>query len=238
VQHSGFEPIEPDARGSQPYHLNGIPNYFGRVSAGVVWIPRTEPAAESSSARRPVESEIVFEGLNSVGHIHIFANSWWSYLTTAGVEYDRHSWGNFLGARVDYSGEILPVLVLRQPSKTDIWGNRRSRTLETVPGVGVYPIGMRLMWNDGGRLKPYYEIKGGMTGYTKKTFSQFASYENFSLDQSVGMQIGVTSRTDFRTGFGILHQSNGFVVPSNPGLDAMNWNVGIAYHLGKQVRPQ
>jgi hypothetical protein len=238
VQHSGFEPIEPDARGSQPYHLNGIPNYFGRVSAGVVWIPRTEPAAESSSARRPVESEIVFEGLNSVGHIHIFANSWWSYLTTAGVEYDRHSWGNFLGARVDYSGEILPVLVLRQPSKTDIWGNRRSRTLETVPGVGVYPIGMRLMWNDGGRLKPYYEIKGGMTGYTKKTFSQFASYENFSLDQSVGMQIGVTSRTDFRTGFGILHQSNGFVVPSNPGLDAMNWNVGIAYHLGRQVRPQ
>jgi hypothetical protein len=180
-----------------------------------------------------VESEIIFEGLNSIGHFHIFANSWWSYLTTAGVEYDRHSWGNVLGAHVDYSAEILPVVILRQPSKTDPFGNRRSNTFETVPGVAVLPIGARLIWNDGGRIKPYYVIKGGLTGYTQKAFSQDASYENFALDQSVGLQFRVTERTGFRAGVGVFHQSNGFVVPSNPGLDEMNWNVGISYQLRK-----
>ena len=237
VQHSGFEPIEPLPL-SQPYHLNGIPNYFGRLSVGMVWLPRegsvVMPNGESSS-RTPVESEIIFEGMNSVGHFHIFANSWWSYLSTGGIEYDRHSWGNFIGARVDYSAEILPVVILRQPTETDIWGNplgagRTNR--EVVPGVGILPIGMRLLWLDGKRVKPYYVIKAGMTGYTKKTFSQYAAYENFCLDQSVGMQFRLNDRMDFRAGFGVFHQSNGFVVPSNPGLDAMMYSGGISYRLG------
>jgi hypothetical protein len=237
MQHSGFDPIEPDSKGSVPYHLDGIPNYFGRLSVGMVWLPRAgavmRPDSESSS-RTPVESEVIFEGLNSVGHIHIFANSWWSYLSDGGIEYDRHSWGNALGAHVDYSAEVLPVLILRQPVVTNIWGIPigKGRPQETVPGVGIMPIGVRLIWRDGTRFKPYYVIKGGMTGYTKKTFSQDASYENFCLDQSVGLQLHLSGRIDFRAGIGVLHQSNGFVVPSNPGLDALNYNGGVSYHLG------
>jgi hypothetical protein len=233
VQHTNFDPIEPLPT-SQPYHLAGIPNYFGRLSAGLVWIPRlgSEVRPGDSGSSVPVESEIVFEGMNSVGHFRIFANSWWSYLSTGGVEYDRHSWGRFIGARMDYSAEFLPVMILRQPSKTDIWGNRQSTTLKTIPGIGVLPIGMRLLWNDGGRVKPYYVIKAGVTLYSQKAFSQDASYENLGLDQSLGVQFRVSDRTDFRSGFGVFHQSNGFVVPSNPGLDEMNWNVGVAYHLG------
>jgi len=231
VQHSNFDPIEPDPR-SQPYHLDGIPNYFGRFSVGMVWLPRLGSSVRPA-ARIPVESELIFEGFQSLGHFHIFANSWWSYLSSGGIEYDRHSWGSFIGARVDYSAEILPVVILRQPSRTDIWGNRRSNTFEIVPGVGILPIGMRLLWLDGKRLEPYYLIKAGMTGYTRKAFSQFAAYENFALDQSVGMEYRLSGRIGFRTGFGVFHQSNGFVVPSNPGLDEMNWNAGISYQLGR-----
>lgn len=241
VQHSNFDPITPTSQGSIPYHLAGIPTYFGRLSAGIVWLPGEGTAVRSSSessTRTPVESELIFEGMSSFGHFKIFANSWWSNLYTGGIEYDRHSWGRFLGARLDYSAEILPVVILRQPTVTDVWGNpigagRLNR--EIVPGVGILPIGMRLLWRDGARVKPYYGIKGGMTGYTQKTFSEHASYENFSLDQSIGLQFRVTDRTDFRAGVGVFHQSNGFVVPSNPGLDEMNCNIGISYHLG---RPQ
>ncbi len=237
MQHSNFVPIEPSPS-SRPYHLDGIPNYFGRFSAGIVWIPRLSPAVEPAMVirRTPVESEITFEGMNSVGHFRIFANSWWSYLSAGGIQYNRHSWGSLLGARLDYSSEILPALVLRQPTITDVWGNpmgagRTQRT--TIPGIGVLPIGMRLLWRDGARFKPYYVIMGGLTGYTHKAFSQFASYENLGLDQSVGMQLRLTAGTDLCTGFGVFHQSNGFVVPSNPGLDEMNWKVGISYHLGR-----
>lgn len=238
VQHTNFDPIEPLPTG-RPYHLDGVPNYFGRLSAGLVWMPRPASAIRSAAqSGPPVAGEIVFEGMNAVGHFRIFANSWWSYLSGGGVEYDRHSWGNFIGARVDYSAEFLPVLILRQPSKTDIWGNRQSASFEDVPGIAVLPIGMRLLWRDGSGFKPYYVIKAGVSLYSKKAFSQDAAYENLALDQSIGVQIHLSGRTDFRTGFGVFHQSNGFVVPSNPGLDEMNWNVGLSYHLGRSVSVQ
>ena len=234
VLHTNFDPIRPLPSG-QPYHLSGIPNYFGRLSAGLVWIPHPGSAIRPSAPavfRAPVESEIIFEGMNSVGHFRIFANSWWSYLTAGGVEYDRHSWGRFIGARMDYSAEILSLVVLRQPTQTDIWGNPRSTSHKIVPGIGLLPIGMRLTWCDGARFKPYYVIKAGVAVYTQKAFSQDAAYENFALDQSLGVQFRLHGRTDFRAGFGVFHQSNGFVVPSNPGLDEMNWNIGVSYHVG------
>jgi hypothetical protein len=238
VQHSNFDPITPISQASVPYHLPGIPNYFGRFSAGLVWIPRlgsaVRPAVPATPV--PVESEIIFEGMNSVGHFRIFANSWWTNLSAGGIEYNRHSWGTFIGARVDYSAEILPAIIMRQPTITDVWGNPlgTGRThRETVPGIGILPIGMRLLWRDGTHFKPYYVVMGGMTGYTRKTFSQYGSYENLGLDQSIGMQLSLSGRTNFCAGFGVFHQSNGFVVPSNPGLDEMNWKAGISYQLGR-----
>ncbi len=236
VQHSNFDPITPEAENGVPYHLAGIPDYFGRFSASMVWIPRLGSAILPSSERRshpPVESEMVIESLNSMGHIHLFSDAWWSYLNVEGVEYDRHSWGRIIGADVDYSAEILPVVILRQPSKTDIWGDPLSQSHETVPGVGILPLGARLIWFDHAHVKPYYAIKAGMTGYTKKAFSQYATYQDFALDQSVGVQFRLYDRIDFRAAFGFFHQSNGFVVPSNPGLDEMNWNTGLSYHLGR-----
>jgi hypothetical protein len=231
VQHSNFNPIKP-LPDPVPYHVDGLPNYFGRVTAGIVLAPRSAIAIRPVTPAAPVESEIVLEGLNSFGHFRIFASTWWSYLSAGGVEYDRHSWGRMLWARRDYTAEILPVLILRQPSKTDVWGDPLSKSHETVPGINISPIGMRLIWRDGTRFKPYYVIKGGMSGFTKKAFSQYAAYENFSLIQTIGIQFRLTDRWDFRTGFEVFHSSNGFVVPSNPGLDEMCWNVGLSHHFG------
>ncbi|MGD0735140.1 MAG: acyloxyacyl hydrolase [Terracidiphilus sp.] len=230
VQHTNFNPVGP-LPDPAPYHMNGLPNYFGRISAGIVFTPRLGPEIRPATPHAPVESEIIFEGLNSFGHFHIFADTWYSYLSAGGVEYDRHSWGRMLWARRDYTAEILPVLILRQPAKTDVWGDRLSQSYGTVPGVNISPIGMRLLWRDGTRFKPYYVIKCGMSGFTSKAFSKYAAYENFSLQQGVGMQFRLTDRWDFRTGFEVFHSSNGFVVPSNPGLDEMSWNVGLSYHL-------
>lgn len=232
VQHSNFDPISSISQGSFPYHLAGIPDYFGRISAGVVWIPQLGSAISAPAPHRPRESEIVFESLNSFGHIHLFSDAWYSYLNVGGIEYDRHSWGSVIGADVDYCAEFFPIVVLRQPSDTDIWGDRLSQGYETVPGIGILPIGARLMWFSHAHVKPYYAIKAGMTGYTKKAFSNYSSYQDFALDQSVGVQFRLSDRVDFRTAFGFLHQSNGFVNPGNPGLDEMNWNTGVSYHLG------
>jgi hypothetical protein len=176
-----------------------------------------------------------FEDLNSFGHYHIFANSWWSYLHVAGVEYDRHSWGTFIGARRDYVAEVLPVSILRQPSKTDVWGNPKSSTYENLHGLGISPVGMRLLWRDGKTWKPYYSVKGGLIGFNQKSLSQYGSYMNFSLQQIVGIQFRLTDRFDLRTGFDDFHFSDAFMVPSNPGIDEMAYSAGLTWHIGKRT---
>jgi hypothetical protein len=235
AQHSNFVPIDPAAEGSYPHHLAGVPNYFGRFSVGMVWLPRSGSAFRPppvASTRTPVESEIIFEGLQSVGHLTIFAGFGSDYFSAGVIEYDRHSWGRFLGARSDYSADIMPVIILCQRTGTDEWGNPNENPYQCFPGVGIAPLGIRLLWRDGKRFKPYFSTKGGMTGYSQKSFYRFAAYENFSLQSSIGMQFKVTARWDFRAGFEYFHQSNGFVVPSNPGLDAMTYRSGFSYHLG------
>jgi Lipid A 3-O-deacylase (PagL) len=220
-----------------PYRVPGLPQNFGSFSTGLVWMPRADSSTvtQTSEPKSPVDGELNFEDLNSFGHYHIFANSWWSYLHVAGVEYDRHSWGTFIGARRDYVAEVLPVSILRQPSKTDVWGNPKSSTYENLYGLGISPVGMRLIWRDGKAWKPYYSVKGGLIGFNQKSLSQYGSYMNFSLQQTVGIQFRLTDRFDLRTGFDDFHFSDAFMVPSNPGIDEMAYSAGLTFHVGKRT---
>jgi hypothetical protein len=238
-QHSDFALLQSVAD-PVPYRIPGLPNYFGRMSAGLTWTPVAGPAYERGDSegrkafRAPVDSELVFEGLGSFGHYHIFAYTWWSYLHVGGLEYDRHSWGKFIGARMDYVAEILPIVFLKQPAHTDSFGDPLAPGFVNVEGLGISPAGLRMMWRDGKRWKPYYLIKGGVIGFTQKALSVDGSYENISLQQSVGIQFALSGRCDLRVAVGDFHFSNAFVVPSNPGIDEMNVNAGLSYHFGKR----
>jgi len=201
------------------------------------------PAAISSSSEQKVavapagssvESEIIVEGLASYGHYRMFASGSGAKLYTAGVEYDRHSFGRFLGARMDYTAEILPLMLLNTATQSDIWGSPTTSNREVVPGLGIYPIGFRMMWRDRKAWKPYAIAKGGMIGFTQKVISQKATYENFSLQYGFGMQVRMNERLDLRLGlFSDFHFSNAFIVPVNPGLDVMSSTLGVSYHLGQ-----
>ncbi len=182
------------------------------------------------------ESELVFMGQGSFGHFHFFANSWWSYLDFASIEYDRHSWGRGLGARLDYSAEFQPIVVLRQPTKQTVWGTPQSKEHETIYGVGIMPIGTRLLWRDGKKIKPFLNAKGGVLGFNQKALSSQSSYMEFSLKIGVGTQFRLSPRWDGQVGFSFFHFSNAFIVPSNPGLDSAMYSAGLAYHLGHSPR--
>jgi hypothetical protein len=188
-------------------------------------------AAKKEGHPRPVESQIIFEGQGSFGNYTIFAQGEDSKLFTAGVEYDRHSWGCLLKAHVYYVGEFLPFVLLDQPAILNYYGIPRSTDKQLVPGVGITPIGFRLLWRDRRAIQPYLMAKGGILVFTQKAESPNASYENISLRSEVGLQIRMTHRVDLRMGIGDYHFSNGFVVPSNPGLDVMSYMGGIAWHL-------
>jgi hypothetical protein len=186
--------------------------------------------------KRPVESELAVEGLASFGHYKIFATDYFEKLYTGGVEYDRHSWGTFLGARMDYVAEILPLTLLNQPANPGLWGSPQGNARETLPGLAISPIGLRMMWRNQRAFKPYFLLKGGLIAFDKKALSPAATYENFSMQTGIGIQARLTQRVDLRVGLSDFHFSNAFMVPMNPGLDVMNCNAAIVFHYGP--RPQ
>jgi Lipid A 3-O-deacylase (PagL) len=185
---------------------------------------------------RRVESELIFEGQGSFGNYKIFAAGEDSKLFSSGVEYDRHSWRRFLGANVYYVAEFLPFVLLDQPAKLNYYGIPESTKKDHVPGVGINPLGFRMIWRDGKAIKPYLMAKGGFLVFSQKAESPYASYENLDLHSEVGLQFRLTERVDFRMGMGDYHFSNQFVVPSNPGLDVMAYDGGISFHLGSRNR--
>ena len=193
------------------------------------------PAVVERSPQAAPESEITPEAMVSYGDWRILAGGHDCKLYTAGAEYARHSWGRMAWARFDYLGEVLPVVVLNEPAKADIWGNPRSHNRKISPGFGFSPIGFRLMWLDKKRVRPYFAMKGGLIAFPVKALSTEASYVNLSLQEAVGFQADLSPRWSLRVGvFSDFHFSDGFVVPVNPGLDVMNTNVGLTYHLSRK----
>ena len=236
MQYTNFA-LETSTTSLFPYYrIPGLPSNFARFSMGLVWTPRLAPPERavrqlsSTPPPRP-ETEIAFEDESSFGHSHIEAGSWSSYLHVAGFEYDRNSWGKFVGARMDYVAEILPVSLLRQPAVEDEYGDPLSRNYTTVPGLAVTPVGLRMLWRDGKVLKPYFTIKGGVVGYTQKALSPDGAYLNFMLQETVGTELRLTRAWEIRLGVGEFHFSNARQVPSNPGLDEMMYTVALSYHL-------
>jgi hypothetical protein len=182
-------------------------------------------------------TDLVYEGMASYGNYRVFGAAENAKLYTAGVELDRELWPRVFRARVDGVMEYLPVVLLTQPTKTDFWGDPLSRDRKIVPGVGVTPIGFRLLWRDGMRVMPYFETKGSVLGFTQKALSPDATYENWSFHLTHGVIVRLRGRYDLRLGMlSDLHFSNAFVVRSNPALDVMNVDLGLVYHMGGASR--
>jgi len=152
---------------------------------------------------------------------------------TGGVEYDRHSWGYGLKARLDYAPEFLPVVILSEPAKADVWGNPQTKAKQLVPGIGLSPMGIRMLWRPEKNVKPFFSGKVGFLLFPQKVLSPDATYENLSVHATGGLQTVLTKKTDLRLGFSYFHFSDAYLVKSNPGLDVMAVDFGISYHLGK-----
>lgn len=194
---------------------------------------KAEDVFHPKAHRETPASEVIAEGLISYGNYKIFASGYDCKLYTAGVEWDRHSWGYLLRAQMDWVGEVLPVIVLKEPSKSDIWGNPQTTARQYLYGVGFSPIGFRMQWRPKRMIHPYLEAKGGILAFNKKAISEAGTYENFTLQSGMGMQVTMTPRVGLRLGlFSDFHMSNAFIVPVNPGLDVMNANIGVSYHFG------
>lgn len=200
--------------------------------------PAADGAAKSVLTSRPAPpkqppaQDIAIEGMGSFGHLRIFAGGEDAKMYTGGIEYDRNSWGPFLKARNYYVAEVLPIMRLNESADTDIWGDRVGPGRKILYGAGFSPIGIRLVWGQHA-LRPFFTAKAGIVVWDHKFISDQGSYIQFSLRESAGFLVKMTDRYDLRLGLlGDFHQSNGFMTDVNPGLDVMNYEAGLVYHLG------
>ncbi len=206
---------------------------FDSSSSSVTLAP--DPGANPKPKKRTPESEIAVEGMYSYGNWQIFAAGYHEQLYTAGFEYDRHSWGKFIGAQMDYAADLAPLVLLRQPAILNEYGIDRSKPGDTVllHGLAFSPIGLRMEWRHDKAFKPYFTVLGGAIGFNKKALSPDASYYDFTLHESIGFYLRMTQRVDMRFGlFGDFHFSNAYITNYNPGLDVMNSQLAVSYHFG------
>ena len=201
------------------------------LATNAVVIPKTIPE------KQPVRSEIAVMGMIPDGDYRLFSatvrcNAW-----TVGVEYDRHSWGHFMGSQMDYVVEVIPIFILSEPAASDFWGNAKSPNQQLVPGISISPFGFRWLWRSGRAIKPYVVGKLGAAVFTQKVLSNAASYANFNVQAAFGLQIRMTDRIDLRVEpFEFFHVSNGYLAASNPGMDELATRIGISYYVRKPVR--
>ncbi len=205
------------------------------TKATVEMSPPVAGVTKKPPDKLPVASEIAVTGMIPAGDYRMFSatvrcNAW-----TVGVEYDRNSWGRLLGAQFDYVVEVIPVLLLSEPAKSDFWGNPKSPNQQLLPGISISPFGFRTLWRSNKKVRPYVIGKLGAAVFTQKALSLNASYANFNVQADFGLLIKMTDRIDLRVDpFVFFHVSNGYLAQSNPGMDELATKIGISYHLGKR----
>lgn len=192
----------------------------------------TGAQVRSPTPKRSPQPELTIEGGSSVGNIHVFAYAADRRINPFGIEYDRHSWGGLLGARVDYVAEFLPVVLLNEPAAYGLDSRALTTARRIHYGVGLSPVGVRLLWRRDSSFKPYLIGKGGLLYFTTHVLSADASKLNFSAQFGGGVQARLRQGMDLRVGYTDFHFSNGDDSVRNPGIDFMYLNAGLVFHLG------
>jgi hypothetical protein len=230
------------------FHLHGLsilpalcllvpPLAYSQETAATTVTETETGVTQKPPGKQPVASEIAVTGMIPDGDYRLFSATVRCDAWTLGVEYDRHSWGYFLKSQFDYVAEVIPVVILSQPTVSDFWGNAKSPNQQLVPGVSLSPFGFRMLWRSEKAIRPYVIGKIGTAVFTKKAFSPNASYANFNVQADFGVLIRMTQRVDLRVDpFVFFHVSNGYLAASNPGMDELATKYGISYHLGKQAQ--
>jgi len=212
---------EPDSPGSS----------VAAVDSSTAASAVSRPAVKKKHVWPAPKGEIAVMGMIPDGDYRLFGATVRCHAWTVGVEYDRRV-GHVLWARFDWVAEVIPLLILSQPKVANFWGGGMTPEQELVPGVSVTPIGMRFLYRDGKKIRPFFMGKLGAAAFTQKALSPNATYANFNIQASFGVQYALNDRYDLRVEpFQFFHISNGYLAPSNPGMDQIGWKLGFTYHL-------
>jgi hypothetical protein len=190
--------------------------------------------ALAQSPARPekvVDQELAAIGGGSIGSLHIYGYADDCHVQLFGLQYVRHSFGRIGPVRVDYMGEVIPMIRLREPAAYDQYNNPATKAERTIYGWDAVPAGARLFLFPNARLNPYFVGAGGVAYFGSPILSPGGTKLNFSAEFGTGFQYEASERVGIRLGFSVFHLSNGNTGQHNPALDNNLIYGGVAYRF-------
>jgi hypothetical protein len=138
-----------------------------------------------------------------------------------------------------YAPEAIPLIVVsNNPTyvRTGAEGAGPPETVEDgrapVAGAGIAPIGLEFQVEATRRLSVYTAGTMGGLWFTRHIPVVDARSFNFTFDFGGGVLVALGGRTRLRAGYKFHHLSNAKTAPSNPGVDAKMFVVGIERTVG------
>jgi len=176
-------------------------------------------ALDMPAKTKTVDSEIADITGRSVGALHIYGYADDCQLQVTGLQYVRHSFGHIGPVRVDYMGEVMPLITLHQPARFNHLLQSVGKQQQTIYGGDIAPAGARLLLFPRARLRPYFTGAGGVAFFGSPILSPKATRLNFSAEFGAGFQYRINDRMQMRAGYSVFHLSNGDTGSHNPALD-------------------
>ena len=131
---------------------------------------------------------------------------------TAGFSYSYRCWA-WKTASISFAPAIMPAAVLLLP-RSPVGSSR------AVYGFGVTPLGFRVEFLRRRRVYPFLETDSGIIVSTQPIPVGDATARNFLVDFGAGVRWHPRGRKyGFELGYKLLHISNAYTSPVNPGVD-------------------
>ena len=138
-----------------------------------------------------------------------------------------------------YAPEAIPLIVVsNNPNYRDVPNLATGTTVtiedgrSNVAGAGFAPIALELRVDASRRFGVYAAGTMGGLWFTRRIPVVDARSFNFTFDFGGGVRLRMNDRTWLRAGYKFHHLSNAKTAPSNPGVDAKVFLVGLERAFG------
>jgi hypothetical protein len=137
-----------------------------------------------------------------------------------------------------YAPEAIPLIVVSNNPNYQALPHPNGGTVtiehgrSNVAGAGIAPVALELEFDASRRVGIYAGGTMGGLWFTRRVPDVDARSFNFTFDFGGGVRLQMSDRTWLRMGYKFHHLSNANTAPSNPGVDAMVFLLGLERSFG------
>jgi hypothetical protein len=127
---------------------------------------------------------------------------------------DDHG-GGFLRGNFEWSADFIPIYYIWQPAPA-----------QNSYAIAANPLNLKWNFTKAGRVVPYLELGGGVL-FSRHDVPFDTSHVNFLTHAALGFQFFNTEHRAFTAGIRYEHISNAGLSTPNPGINTVQFQVGI-----------